>query len=346
MGFTDGGNPEFYRAALDICNLLTGIEFRLVGPAARGDAAEPALIDVVPKQADPIRFCLVDRPTLRAEEVGAVLEIGNRWRHPLLVAAPHVGPAAAERARELGLAFVDLAGNAHLNGPGLFVFIAGRRPPAKPRPKRAPRALTPAGLRVVFALLLRPERAAAPLREVAAETGVALGTVAAVMADLVARGHLTAQGLGETRLLDAQRLAEEWTLLYPVRLRPKVVRGRYIAPEAAWWEKARIPPGRAVFGGEVAADRLTGQLKPARVTLYVWGAPDDVILANRLRPDERGAVEILEAFWKPGEEVQGALGTAPPLLVYADLMATGDPRNVEVARLVRDRYLRGALDPA
>ena len=35
------------------------------------------------------------------------------------------------------------------------------------------------------------------------------------MADLVARGHLTAQGLGETRLLDAQRLAEEWTLLYP-----------------------------------------------------------------------------------------------------------------------------------
>jgi hypothetical protein len=28
------------------------------------------------------------------------------------------------------------------------------------------------------------------------------------------------------------------------------------------------------LGGEVAADRLTGQLKPARVTLYVWaGGP-------------------------------------------------------------------------
>jgi hypothetical protein len=165
------------------------------------------------------------------------------------------------------------------------------------------------------------------------------------VADLQARGHLAGQGLGETRLLDAPRLADEWTLLYPVRLRPKLIRGRYTAPDPAWWAKARVPHGRAVFGGEVAADRLTGHLKPARVTLYVWGAPDEVILANRLPPDERGAVEILEAFWKPLEE-DVARQAAPPLLVYADLMATGDPRNLDVARLVRGRYLPGTFDPA
>jgi len=82
------------------------------------------------------------------------------------------------------------------------------------------------------------------------------------------------------------------------------------------------------------------------VTLYVWGAPDDVILANRLWPDERGAVEVLEAFWRPIEDGAAAPQTAPPLLVYADLVATGDPRNLEVARLVRERYLRAAVDPA
>jgi hypothetical protein len=346
MGTLEGDNPKVRQTALDVCNRLTGIEFCVVGAAELGDAANPTLVDATPRQGDPVRFCLIDRPTLRAEGVGALVDFGQRWPHPLLVAAPHVDRAAADRARELGLAFVDLAGNAHLHGPGLFVFIAGRRPPAKPRPTRAPRALTPAGLKVVFALLLRPERARAPLRELAAETGVALGTVAAVMADLLGRGHLTAQALGETRLLDAQRLADEWTLLYPVRLRPKLVRGRYTAPNPAWWERARIAPGRGVFGGEVAADRLTGQLKPARVTLYVWGAPDEVILAHRLRPDERGAVEILEAFWTPVEGEADARQAAPPLLVYADLMATGDPRNLEVARMVRERYLRGTLDPA
>ena len=139
MGIPDGGNPEIRQAALEACNLLTGIEFRLAGPAARGDTAEPTLVDAVPREGDLVRFCLIDRPTLRAEEIGALLDVGHRWPHPLLVAAPHVGPAAAERARELELAFVDLAGNAHLHGPGLFVFIAGRRPPAKPRPTRAPR---------------------------------------------------------------------------------------------------------------------------------------------------------------------------------------------------------------
>lgn len=341
MGTPDGRNPRIRQAALDACNRLTGIEFRAARPTAAGKGEGPTFVDAVPMQGDPVRFCLIDRPTLRAEAVGALADFGNRWPHPLLVAAPHVDPAAAERARALRLAFVDLAGNAYLHGPRLFVFVVGRRRPAKPRPTRAPRALTPTGLKVVFALLLRPDRVAAPLREIAAETGVALGTVAAVMEDLLARGHLTPQGLGETRLLERQRLVEDWALLYPVRLRPKLVRGRYAAPDAAWWETAQLARGRGVFGGEVAADRMTGQLKPARVTLYVWGAPGDVILANRLRPDERGAVEILEAFWRPIEDGDAARQTAPPLLVYADLIATGDPRNVEAARIVRDRYLRG-----
>jgi hypothetical protein len=168
-----------------------------------------------------------------------------------------------------------------------------------------------------------------------------------VLEGLVERGHLTPEGTPERRLLAPQRLAEEWVLLYPVRLRPKLVVGRFTAPDPGWWQAARIDPRRAVWGGEVAADRLTGRLKPGRQTLYVWGPPDEILLTNRLRPDERGDVEILEAFWRPAEK--GGTDTAdvaPPLLVYADLMATGDPRNVEVARLVRERHLRGVLGPA
>jgi hypothetical protein len=59
--------------------------------------------------------------------------------------------------------------------------------------------------------------------------------------------------------------------------------------------------------------------------------------ANRLRPDERGAPEILEAFWTPIEGDAPARQAAPPLLVYVDLMATGAPRILDVARLVRER---------
>ena len=341
-----GGSATILGAALDAYKALTALAFRAKAPARKGAIpADRTIVDLVVAPGKLVRFCAIERPNLKPEAVGALVELGRRMPHPLLVAAPYVDPETADRARELGLNFLDLAGNAHLRGPGLFVFTTGRRPAARPRPPRAPQALTPAGLKVVFALLLRPQRVQAPLREIAAETGVALGTVAGVMDDLASRGYVT-QGAEDKRMLDPRRLAEEWALLYPVRLRPKLLRGRYTAADAAWWEKARLDPDRAVFGGEVAADRLTGQLKPASVTLYAWGAPSDVILANRLRPDEHGAVEILEAFWRSAGADARPANTAPPLLVYADLLATGDPRNLEVARLVRERHLDGTPGPA
>jgi hypothetical protein len=34
---------------------------------------------------------------------------------------------------------------------------------------------------------------------------------------------------------------------------------------------------------------------------------------------------------------------APPILVYADLAATLDPRNLEAAKLVREQYIDRAL---
>ena len=341
-----GGDRALLEGALEACQGLTGLGLRLRG-RPKGQAGGADVVEVIAHGAPPVRFAGLARPALRAETLGAVADLAGGLPYPPLLAAPHVNPQAAERARELGIAFVDLAGNAHLRGPGLYVFVTGQRPAAKTRRHRTTQAFTPAGLRVVFALLVRPRLVAATYREIGAAAEVALGTVAAVLEGLVERGHLTPEGTAERRLLAPQRLAEEWVLLYPVRLRPKLVLGHFTAPDPGWWQTARFDPRRAVWGGEVAADKLTGRLKPARQTLYVRGKPDDTILANRLRPDERGDVEILEAFWTLDEGPEaGPEDVAPALLVYADLMATGDPRNVEVARLVRERHLRGVLGPA
>ena len=94
----------------------------------------------------------------------------------------------------------------------------------------------------------------------------------------------------------------------------------------------------AYWGGEIAAEKLTGYLKPERITIYVEGKPDKLILANRLRPDVNGEIEILEAFWATDEVLQQN-DIAPPLLVYADLMASTDPRNIETAKLIRDHHV-------
>ena len=52
------------------------------------------------------------------------------------------------------------------------------------------------------------------------------------------------------------------------------------------------------------------------------------------RPEDAN-VEILKPFWKvdePGENVH-------PIVVYADLIATGNTRNFEVARLIYDEFI-------
>ena len=66
---------------------------------------------------------------------------------------------------------------------------------------------------------------------------------------------------------------------------------------------------------------------------------------NRLRADAQGDIEILDAFWNlpPTTDYPDVV---PPILAYADLIATLDPRNIEVAKLIREKYIDDAFHQA
>lgn len=305
--------------------------------APRGQETPSALLDVFMGD-NPIRFAAEIKAIDRFQTLGSIKAREDLLPYPPLLVAPYVTEATAERCRELHLPFIDEAGNAYLEAPGLFVYVIGKRRPVQARQATAYRAFTVAGLRIVFALLHQPHLVTAPYREIAKAAKVALGTVGDVLADLEARGHLAPEKPGPRRLLTPERLREEWVTHYPIKLRPKLNAQRFTGPVADWWRDTDIRPHRACWGGEVAADKLTGYLKPAKVTIYMAGKPDRLILANRLRPDAGGDIEILETFWT-AKATQEADDIAPPLVVYADLMATADPRNIETAKLIRDRYL-------
>ncbi len=266
-----------------------------------------------------------------------------------VLVAPYLTAELAQRCRDkLDLQFIDTAGNAYLRVPGLYVFVRGERPRGF-----APTAMgtrgggTATALRVVFVLLCKPELINAPYREIVAAAGIALGAVGWVFFDLVRRGYIAAGPRKRNRrLLEPVRLLDEWVTNFPIRLRPKLNPRRFRAPDPRWWEKARLPEG-ARWGGEVAAARLTDYLKPATCTTYL--EPDKaqealatLVREHRLRADPQGNVEMLEAFWDlPQGHVADDL--VPPLLVYADLMATLDPRNLEVARRIREQYIEQTL---
>lgn len=258
-----------------------------------------------------------------------------------LLAAPYITPELAERCRALGTQFIDTAGNAYLKAEGMHIFITGQKRPLNAMPAAKDRATTATGMRVVFALLCRPDLLNAPYRDIAAAAGVALGTVGWVFFALQERGQLLIDKRKKRQFVDIKLVIEEWARNYPVRLRPKLAAQRFHAPDTYWWKTTGIEKYAALFGGEIAGDILTKYREPGEALIYAEGDPTHLIIDNHLKADPKGEVEILEKFWHfdaPTNEPR----VVPPLLVYADLMATQDPRNHEVAKLVYERYLINA----
>ncbi|MBN3792385.1 hypothetical protein G3N94_36730 [Burkholderia sp. Ac-20353] len=286
--------------------------------------------------------------SVRAESIPAIVARLQRDAavRPLMLVAPHVPADLAARLIEHDIPFLDAAGNAYLNQPDVVVMITGRPKPAhassQPRLPSA-RATTPKGLRVMFALATRPGLVAQPYRAIAEAAGVALGTVNLAMDDLVARGLVGQRRNGERVIADWKRFVQEWVALYPSRLRAKLPSRRFSAVTPDWWRGFDFAAFDARLGGEPAADLLTHDLKPAAVTIYTHGAiPNRLLLQARLRPDANGDVELLEAFWLPSPTLEWReqdVPLVPPLLIYADLVATGDSRNLSTAETIHDRYL-------
>ena len=118
---------------------------------------------------------------------------------------------------------------------------------------------------------------------------------------------------------------------------------RFTAPDGEWWLNAELPAG-AVWGGEVAADHYTDFLKPEHITVYLDPAQDRqtftrLVVSHRLRPDPAGNIECLDRFWPATAAGPTETGYAHPVLVYADLIASGDPRNLETARRLKEQCL-------
>jgi hypothetical protein len=269
---------------------------------------------------------------------------------PLLV-APRITTETAEKCRELDLQFIDAAGNAFLRGPGLYVLVKGQRPIEGQDflliGQEGKRAGTAAHLRVIFALLCQPELLNAPYRNIVQVAGVALGTIGWVFNDLTERGFTTGgQRKGDRVMLERKKLIDEWITTYPIKLRPKLNPRRFKAPKPDWWKTVDILQYGAQWGAEVAAEKLAGYLRPNTATIYLHKENGQrnltkLVAENRLRPDANGDIEILDAFWE-FDDTQPMAQTVPPLLAYADLMATLDPRNIEAARLIYDQYLTPA----
>jgi hypothetical protein len=281
------------------------------------------------------------RRALRPSTLGPVLLRLQGLKLPALLLTDYVTPQMAKLMRDAGIAFADAAGNVYLEFADNILYVMGNAPQQRPREEKVVRAFQATGLRVVFALLCAPELVTRPTRELAAMLEVANGTVGRVMDDLTHLGFVTTAGKRDRHLQNLKGLLERWAMMYPVHLRPTLLRRRLTTDKPDWWKNEKFDPSHVVLGGEPAADRLTQYLKPGMVTLYAHGEPqplNEIVARHRLRTDPAGEVQVLEAFWPAGIPTEKP-GLAPTPLIYADLLATGDARCIETAKLIYGDYL-------
>lgn len=255
-----------------------------------------------------------------------------------LLVAPSIGPRAARALWQQGIGYADAFGNVSLPMGAKRVEFQGRARNAKPvpvaRPSRPARkgigpAFSAAGLPVSLALMVKPELLGQTLRDIEGLVPASLGKVQEVVSALEGAHWITRGPHG--RILQGQRMLDAWTEAYLARSNRWHAAKRYDPGLADGLDGLSQSDSGAPFwiGGEAAASRMGLPLRPSTLLLYLEDEVRPfVIKAMRLRPNPQGLVSFGQPLWSeqlvPGE-------FAPAVVVRADLIASSDPRQAEIA---------------
>ncbi|MEA2006141.1 MAG: type IV toxin-antitoxin system AbiEi family antitoxin [Acidobacteriota bacterium] len=331
---------EILNEALRKFNENTGLTVEIIEIEPRAvnvGCIHDALIKIKWQDLDYFFAVKVKNNITRAALGGTIQQL-HLFKEKGMLVTRYINPQIAGELKKMNIPFIDVAGNAYINEPPMLIFMTGNKPPDKYRLELPPRTFRPAGLQVIFALLCNPGLENAPLREIANKAVVALGTVGRVMYDLKRMNYLIEIHPRNRRLIRKENLLNRWVTAYPEQLRPKKMLGRFRADKKDWWKHIKLKDAKALLGGELAANILTKYLKPQIITIYAKPPIGRFLLKNKIKKDINGNIEILNVFW--GFEHNGLYNElVPPLLIYADLLATGDARNIETARIIYEREL-------
>ncbi len=262
---------------------------------------------------------------------------GNQIEH-FIVIAKMIQPKAKEVLRAENIAYLEGNGNIFFQDGATFFFIDTQKRPGDNAGTR-PAGFTETETRLLYHFLLDETLINLTYREIADKTATALGGITPLFKKLIAQGFLV-KGRETTSLKNKQELLAQWVAAYEEKLHPKLPLGRFRFVEKEQfeaWKGLELERGRTWWGSEPAADLLTHYLRPGILSLYTREDRLALMKKYRLAPDPKGNVVLLHPFWPEGADTIEL--TVPPLLVYADLLATGDHRCIETAQLLYERSM-------
>ena len=287
-------------------------------------------------------FDVYVKPSVTKQNFHAVnheLHRGSHQRSILLV-TDYINPNLMDEMREVGVSCIDTAGNAHIHKGQFYIFVKGNMRVKELPDQKTDRAFQYAGLKVIFALLQDHDLINKTYRDIAEQSGVALGSVGCILKDLAQQGFVRTIS-NERRLEDKERLLHHWVEYYP-KLKKKHFLGTFTTDMNNWWQTIDIQKLGGYWGGEIAAEYYTHYLQAKDGVVFI---PErmmgELIKTARLKKShskEDIQIELIEPFWQENP-LQKQKELAPALLVYADLVNSKDSRNFETAQRLYAQYL-------
>lgn len=286
-------------------------------------------------QGEELTYIVEAKKELRRHQLLALKEHKNKmFPKEVIVVAEHIFPKLKKELRELNIPYLELNGNVFIKNKKVLLFIDTNKK-VELKKERGNRAFTKTGLKVVLQLLIDKGLINRPQREIAKLTGVSLGNIPQVIDGLKETGYLLKLKKHEYIWQNREELLERWINDYATQLRPRIIKGTYTMKKD--WETLRFKGKDTLWGGEVAADKLTQYLRPEHFILYTKEDQFDLVKNYHFIPKPKGELEVLELFFKTEN------GFVPPILIYAELLLTGGKRNRETAEIIYNKHVKPIL---
>lgn len=283
-----------------------------------------------------IKFCCEIKKTISNANVFSVIdEIKNKSNNkniPILLITTRIYPKLAETFAENQINWVDKAGNCDIRHEGLTIKIAGQKHTALVNTGTVPK-ISETNIKLILFFLQNPESINWPYREIQEKVGLSLGTITKVFDLLKAKRYLVQTEKGR-RIAMREELVEWWQQQYNEFLKPKLLVNRmaFRTPEARKKWKEMVLPEGMYWGGDCGANLVDGYLIPGEFEIYSDVVSSLLLRTGAVMPAPDGEIRIYKKFWI-GEENQNL---APALVIYADLMGTGDSRCHEAALRIKE----------
>ena len=245
---------------------------------------------------------------------------------PLLLASHYFAPDVFESFSAEGINVVDSSGNCKIEAKQLFINIIGQKSTPIKQPKG--KAFNEAGLKAVFYFLLNDTNINQPYRQISNNTGLSLGTITNVVEELLYEKFVIKTSKG--RILKNKRaLLDTWQVHYNQTLKPKLLLKtmEFVDSDSRKdWELIALPDG-VCWGGEGGAYLTNKYLIPEQFDIYTEGPSINLMMTRKMRFEENGSIHVYQKFWRSQHE-----RVAPMILIYADLMGSGNSRCIEAAQ--------------